>query len=164
MLNFFISVLMFFCINQSVYADNIVDTVKQNIISDTNFLQSISATGEDVKEVLEDEHLQRYINFELESQQGEVNANWDIIQWHIDKIKNFLSYIFTPNNHHINWNQPQNNWNQPQVPQNNWNQPQQPPNTNWNQQHRRRPPRTHNYCECECDSCINCSYKNSQNN
>ena len=146
MLNFILAIMVSLSCNTVSYADNTyANEVEQVILSDKGFLERISATTEQVKEILENKFFATYLEFESQNQNGEISANWNILEWHAEKIKNFLEYVFTGNTSQQSYNPPSHR------PSHD--------NTNWN----RSPRRQRNNCECGCWSCVNCYYKNNQN-
>ena len=146
MLNFLLAILVSLSFSTPSYAEHLyANEIERVILSDKGFLTSISATEEQIKEILENEYFATYVEFESQDKHGELSANWNIIEWHAEKIKNFLEYVFTGSTNEQSY-KPQHH---------------RPPhdNTNWN----RPPRRQRNNCECGCESCVNCYYKNNQN-
>jgi len=170
-----------------------VDEIKNSIISDYDFNEYLIKKGitqKELEDVLNSDYFANYVEYELtQIPDNEIIASWDILDWHIQKLENFINYLFTGdkdyrannnNNNYSNYND--NNYNRYN---NNYNNmmppPPPPPNTNWNNGWGQYPPNNSwnngynnnnnginnnsnnncsgNSCNCNCENCKNCLNK-----
>ena len=72
--------------------------VKNKILDDADFneyLKSNEITQNELEEVLNSVYFANYVEYELtQIPDNEVIASWNILDWHIQKIENFINYIF----------------------------------------------------------------------
>ena len=141
------------------------------------FMEMKGITDDEVDKALHSKECIAYIKDELKTlpEEGDVSANWDIWQWHLDKIEKFIENLFSSGNsynssqnsnnngYNGNNNDGYNNMMPPQMPygnSNGWGQyPPMPPSP-YNRHHRDN----HNNwsggtCNCNCSNCSNCMYK-----
>ena len=147
------------------------------IDEDSDFSRYLLMKGIDddmVAKAINSKEFRDYARKELATvpEEDDVSANWDIWQWHIDKLESFLEKLCSGNNNsnssnnRYNNNNNENGYNNMMPPpmqygnNNGWGQyPPMPPNP-YNRHHR------NNYnnwsggrCNCNCSNCSNCMYK-----
>lgn len=189
MTNLLLAIIIALSFNNNVYAQTdttILEEVQQTdlqivqktILNDADFNEYLVDNGitqKELEDVLYSEYFANYVQFELSQvpAQDEIIASWDILEWHIQKIKNFINYIFNGDkyyqvnnnnnyfdnhNYHRHNNHNNNIMPPPPPPYNNWGQYQ--PNTNWNgYNNNNNNSSNENMCNCDCDNCRNCLKK-----
>ena len=199
MINLLLAIIISLSFNNNVYAD--IDTttleevqltdlqlVQNSILDDKDFIEYLDNFGvseSELKDVLESEYFANYVEFELSQSptQDDIMASWNILDWHIQKIKSFLNYIFTGikdsfstqyqdnhRHHRHNYNNmippppPYiNGQNSPYYPYNNFNGNLYP-NNGMNGNGVQNGGNLGGIyqtaqCNCNCDNCVNCLNK-----